>query len=376
MGRRVSDPLFVATSRIAPAAPPGMRGGWRGRLRRAFFATPMTGAVTVLLATLLAVCAWKLFAWGVIDAVFTTQGRGPDACRFEGAGACWAVVGDKLRLILFGIYPYAHQWRAALAIGVLVAMYALSTRPAWWNLRLAVACLVGLAAFGVLMRGGVLGLVVVPEDQWGGLPVTLILATLGLAAGFPIAIGLALLRSSPHPGVGKALAVAYIEIVRSVPLLAVLFLASVMVPLFLPPGMDLSKLLRVLIAFALFTAAYLAEVIRGGLQVVPRGQREAAAALGLSPRTVALQIVLPQALTAVMPALVNVFIAFFKATSIVVIVGIFDLMTAAKRAVADAQWQGFGTEVYLFVGAVYFIFCFAMSRYSARLHARLNKGRR
>lgn len=372
----MNDPYFVATSRIAPAPPPRAQGGWIGHLRRAYFATPLTGAVTVLLAALLALCAWKFFAWGVTHAVFSMQGRGPDACRVEGAGACWAVVGDKLRLILFGIYPYAQQWRAALAIGVLVAMYALSTRPSWWNLRLALAWVAGLALFGVLMWGGVSGLAFVPEDQWGGLPVTLILATLGLAAGFPIAIGLALLRNSPHPGVGKALAVAFIEIARSVPLLAVLFLASVMVPLFLPPAMDLSKLLRVLVAFALFTSAYLAEVIRGGLQVVPRGQREAGAALGLTPRTVTLCIVLPQALTAVMPALVNVFIAFFKATSIVVIVGIFDLMTAAKRAVADAQWQGFGTEIYLFVGAVYFVFCFAMSRYSARLHARLKSGRR
>lgn len=367
---------FVAATRIAPAPPPGAQGGRTGRLRRAFFATPSSGAVTLVLAALLSLLAWKLFAWGVIHAVFSTQGKGPEACRVDGAGACWAVVGDKARLILFGIYPYSQQWRAALAIGVLTVMYALSVRPAWWNLRLAVAWSAALALFGVLMWGGVLGLAFVPEDQWGGLPVTLILATLGLAAGFPIAVALALLRNSAHPGVGKALAVAYIELARSVPLLAVLFLASVMVPLFLPPGMDLSKLLRVLIAFALFTSAYLAEVIRGGLQVVPRGQHEAAAALGLAPRVITLRVVLPQALTAVMPALVNVFIAFFKATSIVVIVGIFDLMTAAKRAVADAQWQGFGTEIYLFVAAIYFVFCFAVSRYSARLHNRLQGTRR
>ncbi len=307
--------------------------------------------------------------------MFRTGVRGPEACRVPGAGACWAIVGEKLRLILFGIYPYAQQWRPALAVGVLVALYAASTRPRLWNRRLALAWLLALTGVALLMRGGVPGLPLVPDDQWGGLPVTLILATLGLAAAFPLAIVLALLRSAPRGGLGKALAVAYIELVRSIPLLAALFLASVMIPLFLPQGWDLSKLLRVFVAFVLFAAAYLAEVIRGGLQAIPRGQHEAAAALGLTPFVTTLRIVLPQALAAVLPAIVNVFIAFFKATSIVVVVGIFDLMTAARRAVADAQWQGFGTEVYLFVALIYFVFCFALSRFSARLHASLDTDR-
>jgi general L-amino acid transport system permease protein len=226
------------------------------------------------------------------------------------------------------------------------------------------------------MFGGVFGLAYVPDDQWGGLPVTLILATLGLVFGFALAIPLALIRHAPGGGIGKALVVACIELARSVPLLAVLFLASVMIPLFLPQDISISKLLRVIIAFALFTSAYLAEVMRGGLLSVPRGQREAAAALGLTPFVATTRIVLPQALTTVLPALVNVFIAFFKATSIVVVIGIFDLMTAAKRAAADSQWEGFGTEIYLFVALIYFAFCFAMSRYSARLQAARDPGRR
>jgi general L-amino acid transport system permease protein len=257
----------------------------------------------------------------------------------------------------------------------LVVMYGLSVLPRMWNWRLAVAWLLGLGAFSVLMWGGVFGLPFVPDDRWGGLPVTLILATLGLAAGFPLAILLALLRNAKRGGVGRSLAVAYIEMVRSVPLLAVLFLASVMIPLFLPQEVDISKLFRVFVAFALFTAAYLAEVIRGGLQAIARGQFEAAAALGLTPFVTTLRVVLPQALTIVLPAIVNVFIAFFKATSIVVVVGIFDLMTAANRAAADSLWQGFGTEIYLFVAAVYFCFCYAMSWYSARLHTALATGR-
>jgi general L-amino acid transport system permease protein len=365
---------FVAAARIPPATPPVSATGWTFRLRRLFFGSPASALTTVLLTAITAMLGWQLLQWGVVHAVFSNAG-GPEPCRASGAGACWAVVGEKLRLILFGIYPYDQQWRPAGAMVVLVAMYGVSVLPRMWNWRLAAAWLLALGAFSVLMWGGVFGLPFVPDDRWGGLPVTLILATLGLAAGFPLAILLALLRNSSRGGVLRSLAVAYIEIVRSVPLLAVLFLASVMIPLFLPQVMDVSKLFRVFVAFALFTAAYLAEVIRGGLQAIPRGQFEAAAALGLTPLVTTTRVILPQALTIVLPAIVNVFIAFFKATSIVVVVGIFDLMTAANRAAADSLWQGFGTEIYLFVAAVYFSFCYAMSWYSARLHKALVTGR-
>jgi general L-amino acid transport system permease protein len=366
---------YVAISRIEPARPPASAGGWPAQMRRLFFGSAASSLATVLLALLCVTFAWKLFAWGVRDAVFSTAGAGPAICRAPGAGACWAFVGEKLRLILFGIYPYAQQWRPALAIGVLVGMYALSAWPRMWQPRLAWAWLLALAGCAILMFGGCFGLAYVPDDQWGGLPVTLIIATFGLVAGFALSLPLALLRHSRRGGMGKALAVAYIELVRSVPLLAVLFLASVMFPLFLPQGMNLSKLLRVIVAFALFTAAYLAEVVRGGLLSIPGGQREAAMALGLTAFTTTARVLLPQALGAVLPALVNVFIAFFKATSIVVVIGIFDLMTAANRAVADSEWQGFGTEIYLFVGAIYFVFCYAMSRYSAWLQAARDPSR-
>ncbi|MCA0241436.1 MAG: amino acid ABC transporter permease [Proteobacteria bacterium] len=340
------------------------------RLRRLFFNSPGSTLTTLLLGTISVLLGWQFLRWALVQAVFSTGAAGPEACRAPGVGACWAVVGDKLRLILFGSYPFDQQWRAALAMVVLLAALALSAWPRLWRPGLALLWMLALAAFGVLMHGGMFGLPVVGDDQWGGLPVTLLLAAMGLAAGFPLAVALAVLRHSAQAGVARALAVAYIELVRAVPLLAVLFLVSVMIPLFLPQGMDLSKLLRVFVAFAGFTAAYLAEVIRGGLQAVPRGQAEAAMALGLTRWTTLSTVLLPQALRAVQPALVNVFIAFFKATSIVVVVGIFDLMTAAKRAAADAQWQGFGTEIYLFVAAIYFVFCWAMSRYSAWLQRR------
>lgn len=360
---------YVATHRIAPRPPPPSAERWSRSLRRRYFATAASGGITVVLAALALVLAWHALRWGLIDAVFSTSGRGPDACRADGVGACWAIVGEKLRLILFGVYPYAQQWRPAVAVVILVAITFASMRAGVSTRHLAIGWPIALAAVAVLMWGGVAGLPYVPDDQWGGLPVTLVLATLGLAAGFPLAVLLALARTSRRAGVARALAVALIEVVRSVPLLAVLFLASVMIPLFLPPGADVSKLFRVFLAFALFIAAYLAEVIRGGLLAVPRGQHEAAAALGLGPAVTTLKVVLPQALAMVVPALVNVFIAFFKATSIVVVVGIFDLMTAARRAVADAQWQGFGTEVYLFVAVIYFVFCRAMSRHGSRVDA-------
>jgi general L-amino acid transport system permease protein len=343
-------------------------------VRQLFFSSWASTLTTVLLALVCAWLGWVLYAWGVRDAVFSTAGA-PQTCRTVQAGACWAVIGEKLRLILFGTYPYAQQWRPAVALLLLIAMYALSVQPRMWNWRLAVGWLLALGAFRVLMLGGVLGLAQVSEDQWGGLPVTLILATLGLVIGFALAVPMALVRHAPGGGVVKALVIAYIELVRAVPLLAVLFLASVMIPLFLP-GMDVSKLLRVIVAFAFVTAAYLAEVVRGGLRAVPRGQREASAALGLSGFVTTTRIVLPQALTHVLPALVNVFIAFFKATSIVVVVGIFDLMSAAKRATADAQWEAYGTEIFLFVAFIYFAFCSAISWYSARLQAERDRGRR
>jgi len=181
-------------------------------------------------------------------------------------------------------------------------------------------------------------------------------------------------RAVAFPSI-KGFALAYIELARAIPLLAVLFMASVMFPLFLPQDVSVSKLLRVQIAIALFAAAYLAEVIRGGLQAIPRGQEEAADAIGLGYWKKTIFIILPQALRISIPGIVNTFISFFKATSIVVVVGIFDIMTATKRAIADPQWQGFGFELYLFVGALYFVICFSMSRYSRWLEFRLKKDR-
>src|SRR5947209_248783 len=223
-----------------------------------------------------------------------------------------------------------------------------------------------LVLIGVLMWGGIFGVTYVSQDRWGGLPVTLILATFGLAFGFPLGIVVALGRRSKLPAI-RSLCVLYVELIRGVPLVSLLFMASVMFPLFMPDGVNIDKLLRAQIAFVLYAGAYLAEVVRGGLQAVPRGQYDAADALGLSYWKKNALIILPQAIRHVIPPLVNTFIAFFKDTSLVLIIGIFDLLTTAKTSIVDPAWQTFSVEVYIFVSLIYFAFCFAMSRYSRQL---------
>ena len=216
------------------------------------------------------------------------------------------------------------------------------------------------------MWGGLFRLPYVENERWGGLILTLVLTTFGLAFAFPLSILLALGRRSTLPVI-RGLCVAYIELIRGVPLISLLFMASVMLPLFLPAGVSVDKLLRAQIALILFAAAYLAEVVRGGLQAIPRHQYEAADALGLTYLQSTLWIVLPQALRIAVPPLVNTFIGFFKDTSLVLIIGLFDLLSTIKVSLNDPAWTGFGVEAYLFAAAVYFVFCFAMSRYSSRL---------
>ena len=241
-----------------------------------------------------------------------------------------------------------------------------------WGRRLMLLWLGGLILVGVLMWGGILGMSYVETDLWNGLPLTLILAVVGMAFAFPLAILLALGRRSQLPAV-RAICVAYIELIRGVPLITVLFMASVMLPLFLPTGMTIDKLLRAQVAFILFAAAYIAEVVRGGLQAIPKGQIEAADALGLGYWQRTRLIVLPQALALVIPPLVNTFIGTFKDTTLVIVIGLFDLLGTTNAALTDANWRGFFAEAYVFVAAIYFTFCFFMSRYSQMLEREFNK---
>jgi len=359
------DTLPVDRPRTRP-----LSGGVIGWLRVNLFASITSSIMSLLLIALLGKALFSLVQWGITNAIWIIQGDQTGPCRaIRGIGACWAVIPEKYRFILFGTYPFSEQWRPALATLIFIALFYLSTRRSMWGQKLIIAWAGALVLIGVLMWGGIFGLSYVSQNRWGGLPVTLILATFGLAFGFPLGILVALGRRSKLPAI-RSLCVLYVELIRGVPLISLLFMASVMFPLFMPDGVNIDKLLRAQIAFVLYAGAYLAEVIRGGLQAVPRGQYDAADALGLSYWKKNGLVILPQAIRHVIPPLVNTFIAFFKDTSLVLIIGIFDLLTTAKTSIIDPAWQTFSVEVYIFVSLIYFAFCFAMSRYSRQLEAQ------
>jgi general L-amino acid transport system permease protein len=344
------------------------------------FGSWLSTAVTLVLAYLIVRWTIGFVEWAFINAVWSVpmQGNQPQTgvCReMKGVGACWAVIAEKHRFILFGTYPFEEHWRPALVCVLFVCLYIVSAMRRFWNWTLIPIWAGTLTLIGILMWGGIFGLSFVPQERWGGLPITLILSTFGLALAFPLAILVALGRRSKLPAI-KMLCVLYVELIRGVPLISLLFMASVMFPLFLPEGMNIDKLLRAQIAITLFAGAYLAEVVRAGLQALSRGQYEAADALGLTYWQKTGFIILPQALRTVIPPLVNTFIGFFKDTSLVLIIGIFDLLTAGKTAIVEPAWQGFGIEVYVTVGAIYLVFCFAMSKYSQDLERDLNRHRR
>ena len=379
------DPVpAVAGAAAVPTAsrarPPAAVHGPYAWVRTNLFGSWLSSLATIVFAVLIVRYGLAFFSWAVLHAVWTVPdgANGPDtsACRAaQGVGACWAVIGDKYRFILFGRYPYLEQWRPAIVILLFVGLYALSAWRRFWRKELLLVWVATLVVIGVLMWGGLLGMTFVPQNQWGGLPLTLILATFGLAFSFPLAILVALGRRSTKLPAVKLLCVLYVELIRGVPLITLLFMASVMFPLFLPEGIDIDKLLRAQVAIILFAGAYLAEVVRGGLQALPKGQYEAADALGLSYWKKTGLIVLPQALRLVIPPLVNTFIGFFKDTSLVLIIGLFDLLAAGKVAVSEPAWTAYSTEVYIALAAVYFVFCYTMARYSRGLEREFSRAR-
>jgi general L-amino acid transport system permease protein len=321
--------------------------------------------------------AWQsvppLLEWALVHAVWSPENA--SLCRDSmGQGACWALIADKHRFILFGTFPADQHWRPALVILMLISLYALSVSRILGTARLLSIWTAALPAIAALMWGGVLGLSYVENERWGGLTLTLLLATFGIAMAFPLSIFLALGRRSALPLV-RWLCIGYIELIRAIPLISVLFMASVMVPLFLPDGVSIDKLLRAQLAMVLFAAAYLAEAVRGGLQAIPREQEEAGQALGLRYWQLTWFVVLPQALRIAIPPLVNTFIGFFKDTSLVVIIGLFDFLTTIKVSLTEPKWSGFSVEAYLFAALGYFLFCYPMSRYSQALERRAAPGK-
>jgi len=329
------------------------------------FGSPLNAILTLAFGGMLTVAVPPMLRWLVLDAVLFNPD--PAACR-AASGACWSFIYAKSGQLLFGIYPVDERWRPALACLMILALLGWSVRPASWTPRLLGLWIGALALIAWLMGGG-LGLEEVPTSAWGGLPVTLILTVVAIGIAFPVGILLALGRRSTMPAVRIA-AVVGIESVRGLPLLSILFVASIMLPLFLPEALLPDKFVRALVALTIFAAAYLAEVIRGGLQAIPKGQYEAAAALGLPFWRTQYLVILPQAIRVVIPALANTIIVMIKNTSLVLVVGLFDLISSGKAALADPAWPSPAAETFLFIGAIFFALSFSFARFADFLERR------
>ncbi len=361
----LSEPI---AARPAPVRTDGLLAWSKANL----FADWKTSLATVFIGSFLIWYGLQAISWGLLRAVWAPTA---DLCRVEGVGACWGVVTEKYRLIIFGRYPFEEQWRPLVAMLLMLSLLIVSCIRYFWKPWLAVLWIIVLGLFFTIMYGGALGLSKVETDRWGGFPLTILLATLSIAMAFPLALLVALGRRSNLPAI-KTFCTIYVELIRGVPLISVLFMASFMFPLFMPQGVTIDVLIRVLAGITLFAAAYMAEVIRGGLQAIPKGQIEAAATIGLSYWQTQRKIVLPQALAMVVPGIMNNFISIFKDTSLVTIVSLYELTGAMSLALnSDADWRPFKVEAYLFIALIYFSFCFAMSRYSLWVETQVNRGK-
>jgi general L-amino acid transport system permease protein len=349
--------------------PPVVQVGAIGWIKANLFNGWFNSVLTVMTLFFLWKMVPPLFRWAFIDSVWNTTGQ---ACRDAG-GACWSIISSNVRFILFGFYPYELHWRPLSAMMILFVLLFFSQNRKHWKRSLAYAWIAGLFIMGLLLRGGLLGLAPVESTQWGGLPLTLLLSVFGLTAAYPLGVLLALGRQSKMPTV-KILCIVYIELIRGVPLISLLFMASIIFPLFLPEGLTINKILRAQVAIILFTAAYIAEVVRGGLQGMSRGQYEAAESLGLNYYLTMRLIILPQALKIVIPPTVSILISAFKDTSLVVIIALYDLLKTTQSVLSNPEWMGFSREAYVFVGILYFLGCFSMSNYSRKLEKELSRG--
>ncbi len=347
--------------------PPSMIGPWAWT-RKNFLSTPANIAMTALACWLVIETVPALADWLFFDATWTAESR--DECRAKAAGACWAVIGERLSLFTYGFYPSAERWRVNLSFALLALTLVpiLFDRAPLRRYALHIAAAFPFVA-GWLLIGG-FGLAPVETDQFGGFMLTLVIGVTGIGFSLPLGVLLALGRQS-NLRVIRILSVGFIEFIRGVPLITLLFVASTMLNYFLPPGVTFDLLLRVLIMVTLFASAYMAEVIRGGLQAIPRGQFEAADSMGLHYWSSMRLVVLPQALKISIPGIVNTYIGLYKDTTLVIIIGLLDPLGIGRASLADTRWTGLSSEVYLFVAVFFFISCFAMARYSLYLEDKL-----
>jgi general L-amino acid transport system permease protein len=355
------------THHISELKPPPSETGVLGWMKKNLFDGFFNSLLTIATLYLLWELVPAFVRWAFIDSVWFA-----DSCS-QSSGACWAVITENFRFILFGIYPYDEQWRPLACLLLFFVLLVYSANRRRWKKSLLYCWGIGLLTMGLVMRGGLFGLVPVESSKWGGLPLTLMLSFFGLTAAYPLGVVLALARRS-QMAIVRSASVVYIEMIRGVPLISMLFMSSVIFPLFLPRGITINSILRAQAAFILFFAAYIAEVVRAGLQAMPKGQFEAAESIGLNYIQTLRLIILPQALKMVIPPTVNVLITAFKDTSLVVIIALFDVLKTTKTVIANPTWMSFSVEAYIFVALIYFIFSFSMSHYSRRLEKDLSPG--
>jgi general L-amino acid transport system permease protein len=362
---------MLIKAKSADILPPTSVIGPMAWLRANLFSTPLNTILTVIGIYIIYALFIPIIDWTFVSADWI--GNSKDACSQK--GACWVFIGERLDFFIYGFYPETQYWR----INIIFVLLALLILPQMidgipYKQYLGWFLLTGFPLIsGLLLIGGNLGLEPVTTDKWGGLMLTLVISFVGIVAALPVGILLALGRRSEMTVI-RLICTAFIELWRGVPLISVLFMASVMLPLFLPEGTNFNKLLRALIGIVMFQSAYMAEVIRGGLQAIPKGQYEAASALGLSYWKSMGLIILPQALKLVIPGIVNTFIALFKDTTLVLIIGLFDILQTVNSAIVDPAWPQVSTEGFVFAGFVFWIFCFTMSRYSIALELKLHTG--
>jgi len=366
---------YVSTEMHQALPPPNRSVGPIAWMRKNLFSTPGDALLTFVSIAFVLWVLPNLYRFFIGNAVF--PGGTVEDCRVENVGACWAYIADRFDFFIYGFYPTPETWRPNVVFflcAVLLFPLLVPSLP-YKRLNAVLFFIVFPVVAFILLNGGMFGLVPVPTGQWGGLMVTLIISLVGIICSIPLGILLALGRQSKLPII-KTLCVAFIELWRAVPLITVLFMASIMLPLFMPSGTSVDKLLRALVGVTLFEAAYLAEVVRGGLQAIGRGQYEAGASLGLGYWKRMYFIILPQALKHVIPGIVNNFISLFKDTSLVSIVGILDLLNSIKTQNDSIDWSSPNQAItgYAFAAIVYWIFCFSMSRYSQYMERRLNTG--
>jgi general L-amino acid transport system permease protein len=341
------------------------------RLRKSLFSSPLDCLISLVCAVLFCLLVYRLVDWAFLSSIWTAEDE--PLCK-EATGACWSVIDARHRIIFFGLFPFEEHWRSTTACIVMIATIVASCVPWFWSgLKLSVLWLTGFTIFYLLMHGGVFGLSVITPERWGGLALTIFIFAAVSLIGMPLSIVLALGRRSRLPVIAK-LTGLFIDFFRSLPLLTILFTAAVITPFLLPGWLQGDKLYRVIVGFAIFFAAYQAENIRAGLQAIPAGQDEAGKTLGLNYMQRVTRIQLPQAFRNSLPAIVNQFVITFKETSIVTIVGFFEILASGSAAFGTGKWTHHYIEVYVFIGLIYFIFVFSLSRYGAYLEKKLRVG--